>query len=99
MLISESFGLATKRRLETRIKEQGCMREWTEKSAVAEHFLVKNIVSFGMTRRSSSALGGPMELVMKEAVCIRLTPEDARFNRDNGNELPDTRLGGGVGAK
>ena len=50
MLISESFGLATKRRLETRIKEQGCMREWTEKSAVAEHFLVKNIVSFGMTR-------------------------------------------------
>ena len=25
-----------------------------------------------------------MELVMKEALSIRTTPEDARFNRDNG---------------
>ena len=30
-----------------------------------------------------------MELVMKEALSIRTTPEDARFNRDNGYELPD----------
>ena len=26
---------------------------------------------------------------MKEALSIRTTPEDARFNRDNGYELPD----------
>ena len=30
-----------------------------------------------------------MELVMKEALSIRTTPEDARFNRDSGYELPD----------
>ena len=39
---------------------------------------------------------------MKEALCIRLTPEDAHFNHDSGYELPDSwittlhRLGGGV---
>ena len=51
----------TKRRLETRIKEHkvACERGQTEKLAVAEHFVVKSIVSFGMTRRSSSALVGP----------------------------------------
>ena len=29
-----------------------------------------------------------MELVMKEALSIRSTPESARFNRDNSYELP-----------
>ena len=29
-----------------------------------------------------------MELVMKEALSIRTTPKDARFNRDSGYELP-----------
>ena len=30
-----------------------------------------------------------MELVMKEALSIRTTPEDARFNGDSGCEPPD----------
>ena len=30
-----------------------------------------------------------MELVMKEALSIRTTPEQTRFDRDNGYELPD----------
>ena len=30
-----------------------------------------------------------MELVVKEALIIHTTPEDTRFNRDNGYELPD----------
>ena len=42
---------------------------------------------------------------MKEALCIKLTPEDAPFNRDSGYKLPDCwvttlcRLGGGVATK
>ena len=60
--------------------EVACERVQTEKSGI---IVVKNIVSFRMTRRSSSALVRPMELVMKEAFCIRLTPEDARFNRNS----------------
>ena len=30
-----------------------------------------------------------MELVMKEALSIRTTPDQTRFNRDSGYELPD----------
>ena len=30
-----------------------------------------------------------MELVLKESLSIRTTPEDTRFNRDSGYELPD----------
>ena len=30
-----------------------------------------------------------MELVMKEALSIRMTSEDAHFNRDDGYELPE----------
>ena len=30
-----------------------------------------------------------MELVLKESLSICTTPEDARFNRDGGYELPD----------
>ena len=34
---------------------------------------------------------------MKEALCIKLTPVDARFNRDGGYELLDLRsVGGGA---
>ena len=29
---------------------------------------------------------------MKEVLCIRLTPEDTRFNRDGGYKLPDHYL-------
>ena len=30
-----------------------------------------------------------MEIVLKELLSIRMTPENARFNRDSGYELPD----------
>ena len=72
------------------------------KSAVAEHFCSEeHRILWNDTQRASRT----MELVMKEALCIRLTPEDARFNRDSGYELPDCwittlrRLGGRVGTK
>ena len=30
-----------------------------------------------------------MELVVKEAICIRTTPENSHFNRDGGYDIPD----------
>ena len=30
-----------------------------------------------------------MELVVKEAICIRMTPDSSYFNRDGGYNIPD----------
>ena len=76
----------TKRRLETRIKENKVVRErgQTEKSAVAEHFGGEEHRILWNDTKVIQRASRTMELVMKEALCIRLTPEDARFNRDSG---------------
>ena len=81
----------TKRRLETRLKEHkdACTRYLTDKSAIAEHAWANDLpINWAETKILQRA-NRTMELVMKEALSIRTTPEDARFNRDNGYELPD----------
>ena len=81
----------TKRRLETRLKEHkdACTRYLTDKSAIAEHAWANDHpINWAETKILQRA-NRTMELVMKEALSIRTTPEDACFNRDNGYELPD----------
>ena len=81
----------TKRRLGTRIKEHkdACVKYHTEKSAIAEHAWTNdhpiNWAETNILQRANRA----MELVLKESLSIRTTPEDAHFNRDRGYELPD----------
>ena len=94
----------TKRRLGTRIKEHkdACVKCLTDKSAIAEHAWTNdhpiNWAGTKVLQRASRT----MELVLKESLSIRTTPEDTRFNRDSGYELPDCwvatykKLGGGA---
>ena len=66
-----------------------CTRYLTDKSAIAEHAWANDHpINWAETKILQRA-NRTMELVMKEALSIRTTPEDARFNRDNGYELPD----------
>ena len=93
--------------METRIKEHkvACKRGQTEKSAVAEHFCSEEHRILWNDTKVIQHASRIMELVMKEALCIRLTQEDAHFNHNSGYELPDCwittlrRLGGGGGTK
>ena len=41
------------------------------------------------TTQSTGTERREQQLVLKEALSIHVTPEDARFNRDSGYELPD----------
>ena len=75
----------TKRRLETRLKEHkdACTRCFTDKSAIAEHAWANDHpINWAETKILQRA-NRTMELVMKETLSIRTTPEDARFNRDS----------------
>ena len=64
------------------------MRAGTEKS-VPEHFCGEEHRILWNDTKVIQRVSRTVELVMKEAFCIRLTPEDARFNRDSGYELSD----------
>ena len=77
----------TKHRLETRIKEHkdACIKCLTDKSGIAEHAWTINWAGTKVLQRADRT----MELVLKESLSIRTTPEDTRFNRDSGYELPD----------
>ena len=81
----------TKRRLGTRLKEHkdACVKCHTDKSAIAEHAWTNDHpINWAETKILQRA-NGTMELVMKEALSIRTTPEDACLNRHSGYELPD----------
>ena len=85
----------TKCRLETCLNEHrdACTRFLTDKSAIAEHAWANDHpINWAETKILQRA-NRTMKLVMKEALSIRTTPEDARFNRDNGYELPDCWIG------
>ena len=79
------------RRLETRLKEHkdACTKYLTDKSAIVEHAWANDHPINWTETKILQRANRTMELVMKEALSIRTTPEDARFNRDNGYELPD----------
>ena len=65
------------------------MKSLTDKSAIAEHAWTNNHpINWAETKILQRA-NRAMELVLKESLSIRTTPEDTRFNRDSGYELPD----------
>ena len=80
----------TKRRLETRLKEHkdACIKCLADKSAIAEHAWTNDHPINWTETRVLQRASRTMELVLKEALSIRTTPENARFNRDEGYELP-----------
>ena len=81
----------TKRWLETCLKEHkdACTKCLTDKSAIVEHAWADDHPITWAETKTLQRARRTMELAMKEALSIRTTPEDARFNRDSGYELPD----------
>ena len=80
----------TERRLETRLKEHkdACRRGQFERSAVAEHaWTHQHAIRWEETSVVDWA-SRHMDLRLKEALSIQLTPKGERFNRDEGMELP-----------
>ena len=80
----------TVRRPEARIKEleDACKKGMTEKSTIAEHAWNSNHpIAWNETAAVEQARGRK-ELLIKEALHIRLIPEDQHFNGDRGLELP-----------
>ena len=78
--------------METTYKEHddGCKKGPVEKSAIAEHaWTTNNTIKWNETTVLDQARR-KKQLMIKEAlhVHISLTPEDQRFNRDGGLELP-----------
>ena len=94
----------TTRRLETHLKEHkdACIKGFTEKSARAKHAWTENHPIRWDDTRILQHASRTMELVVKEAICIRTTPESSHFNRDSGYDIPDCwiatyrKLGGGT---
>ena len=81
----------TKRRLGTCLKEHKdtCAKCLTNKLAIAEHAWTNDHpINWNGTKILQPA-SRTMQLVLKEALSIHMTPKDARFNRDSGYELPD----------
>ena len=69
--------------------KDACTRCLTDKSAIAEHAWANHHpINWAETKVLQRA-NRTMELVMKEALSIRTTPEDACFHIDSGYELPD----------
>ena len=94
----------TTRRLGTRLKEHKdvCIKGFTDKSAIAEHAWTPedHPIRWDDTRILQHA-SRTMELVVKEATCIRTTPESSHFNHDGGYDIPDywiATLKGGIRA-
>ena len=81
----------TRRRLETRLKEHkdACIKGFTDKSAIAEHaWMEDHPIRWDDTRILQHA-SRTMELVIKEAICTRMTPEGSYFNCNGGYNIPD----------
>ena len=74
--------------LGTRLKEHkdACIKGSTDKSAIA--WTEDNPIRWNDTRILQH-VSRTMELVVKEAICIRTTPESLHFNHDGGYDIPD----------
>ena len=70
--------------------EDACIKGFTDKSAIAEHAWTEDHPILWDDTRILQHASQTMELVVKEAICIRTTPENSHFNRDGG--LRHTRL-------
>ena len=61
-----------------------CIKGFTDRSALAEHAWTEDHpICWDDTRIQQHAIR-TMELVVKEAICIRTTPESSHFNHDCG---------------
>ena len=80
----------TTRRLDQRMKEHkhACEHGEEKKSAVAEHMCREQHPIQWQETKVIGRASKYWELRVKEALHIHLTPEDQRFNRDVGLELP-----------
>ena len=69
--------------------KDACAKCLTDKSAIAEHAWTNDHqINWDGTKILQRASRN-MQRILKEALGIHATPEDARFNRDSGYELPD----------
>ena len=68
--------------------EDACKKGAMEKVAIAEHAWTTNRTSEWNETKVLDQARRRQELMIKEASHINLTPEDQRFNRDGGLELP-----------
>ena len=94
----------TKLRLEMTIEDHkdAYMKCPTDKSALAEHAWTNDHPINWPGTKDLLRASRTMELVLKESLSVRTTPEDTSFNRDSGYELPNCwiatykKLGGGA---
>ena len=78
------------RRLETRVKEHkdACSKGYTKKSAVAEHARDQQHTIDWEDNKVLDRSTRPVQLLVKEALCIQRTPANNMLNCDGGYELP-----------
>ena len=69
--------------------KDACIKGFTDKSDIAEHALTEDHPIRWDDTRILQHASQTMELVLKEATCIRTTPESSYFNRDSGYNIPD----------
>ena len=77
--------------LETRLKKHKdtCIKGFTDKSAITEHaWMEDHPICWDDTRILQHA-SQTMELVVKKAIYIRMTPESLHFNCNGGYDMPD----------
>ena len=78
-------------RLGTHLKKHkdACIKGFTDKSAIAEHVCTEDHPICWDDTRILQHASQTMELVVKEAICMWMTPESSYFNRDSGYDKPD----------
>ena len=57
--------------------------------SIAEHAWIEDHPIYWGDTRILQHISQTMELVIKEAVCMRMTPEILYFNRNGGYDIPD----------
>ena len=81
----------TTRCLGTRLKghKNTCTKGFTDKSTIAEHAWTDDHPIRWDDTRILQHLSRTMELVVKEAIRIKMTPESSHFNHNGGYDIPD----------
>ena len=73
----------------TREHKDAWIKGFTDNSAIAEHAWMKDHPIRWEDTRILQHASRTMELVVKETICIRTTPESSHFNRDGDYNIPD----------
>ena len=78
-----------------RFSEGACIRGFTDKfaianePAIAEHALTEDHPICREDTRMLQCASQTMTLIMKETICIQMTPESLHFNGNVGYNIPD----------